>query len=196
MKFKQYLNESVSVDQAIDMIKKKCAPFYKDFTRFPFEGFLYSGRRSNSSDIIEKPIRTDRRPMDTKIDISAELDDMFYKKFKVKPRSSSLFCIADERDAATYGTPYVIFPVGQYKLIYSDRVGDLYTETQKRDIKYLWHKDYPKAIKEMQKMVNTYKDGNIKGAIKSENEVMLLAKSYIGFNANLYAYDFMEIFDK
>lgn len=125
-RFYQYINEEMKdVDsESMEQFKKECYPALKDIKKNGYK-FFYSGRKNNDM-IIRKKVRKDRKPRDTPDTIHKLVDKAFYKKFKVKPRSGSVFTKL-EYDVSFYGTPYYLFPVGEkYMYIWSDSVIDLY----------------------------------------------------------------------
>jgi hypothetical protein len=54
------------------------------------------------------------------------LDEQFKKKFGWKARSEGVFCVRSKQIAYNYGNPYSVFPIGNYKYIYSNKIHDLY----------------------------------------------------------------------
>jgi hypothetical protein len=89
---------------------------------------LLSGR-FDTKPLINKQIRTDRKPKDTSWNAHIILDDIFYNKFKVRVRSESVFVTGKYDFASSYGNSvYGIFPNGtNYKIIWSNSVQDLYS---------------------------------------------------------------------
>lgn len=126
MRLYNYLNESSEkIDNMIEMIKENCKPFLNDVKKQSRLDLLFSGR--GSSDVfIERKIRKDRKPLDTPLKLQNIVDDLFNKFYGVKPRSSSIFCYVDDLKTTAYGTPFIIFPIGSYKLLWSPEVNDLY----------------------------------------------------------------------
>ena len=133
MRLQGYITEAYGVNRyslklfymTLKDIWKDCKPFLKDFYNGDRTKFMYSGRSKDIEHFVGT-VRTDRKPKDTHIDLHNDLDDTFKKKFGVKPRSNSLFCSGDENIVYEYGTPYIIFPIGQYKFLWSTLIEDLY----------------------------------------------------------------------
>lgn len=188
MRFYSYLNEQ-SIDESnyLEVIEKKCHPFIDDIRSA--NGYLYTGRNSSKL-IINRNVRKDRRPKDTPTLIHNISDKYFMEKFGVKARSSTIFCTGNMWTAADYGHPYIIFPVGKYEIIWSTKVKDFttYVTSEKNFKKYA--KKYKKVGTEEERdkqlnkfiedTIDRYKTGNLKKAVKSENEVMLVCDEYIG----------------
>ena len=62
------------------------------------------------------------------LEIQEYLDDLFYSKFKLKPRSQGVFCTGDIDGTREYGRCFIIFPVGNYQYLWNPRIFDLYQE--------------------------------------------------------------------
>lgn len=133
MKFSKYIVESsgkTPFSEILDALLKNCAPFMKEFSR-GFNGkFLYSGR-DDKRDWFIKDVRSDREPKDMAETVHQVLDDTFNKKFGFRARSNVIFVTGRWAVAVGYGTDYSIFPIGQYKYIYSKSVKDMYMDIDK-----------------------------------------------------------------
>ena len=199
MKFKQYLIESSnpSVEEVLQMIYTDCMPFVKDVSNLYIgENLLYSGRKGFDS-VIKKSVRTDRKPKDSLPSVHKVFDELFYKKFGLKGRSSALFCTGDYNEAAGYGnTVYIIFPIDKYKILWSYRIFDMYNSPDVNSI-YLQYgyslKDnieisHSDKLKDdlMHDIISTYTTKDLSRAIKSKHEIMLFCKEYYGFKNSYY----------
>jgi len=107
------------------LIWKDCQPYLKDLLKIPRGNYLYSGRDTKGG-LIKRTMRKDRRPTDTHPDIHKDFGKEFIKQFGWDARANSMFCSGTLSDTETYGTGYIIFPIGSYKVIYNDDIGDLY----------------------------------------------------------------------
>jgi len=187
MRLKKYINENkhtlniFSVSDVISVLYDKCQPFIKDITspKYGAGGLLYSGRRGTEN-IFISDVRKNRKPTDTKINVHNDLDTLFKKKFGWKARSNSIFCTGSAEDAADYGnTVYMIFPIGKYRYLWSDKIDDLffYVDT------HLITSD-PNRIDRLAKTVNKYKTSDIKKAISSKHEIMVNCDQYLAIHTN------------
>jgi hypothetical protein len=208
MKLQQYLIEDNKIEiihRGITAVYDNCMPFIKDLVKGGFDNthrqddLLYSGR-NKTIPMFSSEIRKNRRPKDMQPFRHDTYDRLFNDKFGVKVRSNSLFCTGNYTEALSYGSglAYLIFPIGQYKVIWSDKVRDLYTD-------YIANKvfeKYPSMIdptppsreeikkldQELNKMIiSTYHDGKLMGAIRSGHEIMLSGKGYIGLDYDLFS---------
>lgn len=126
MRFKNYITESdINIEEIQSIIEKDCKPFIDDWKRLNISKWLMSGR-TVSTQFKKFSVRTDRKPKDTPIDIHNMVDDWFYKKFGIKARSNVVFVTFDPDLTEDFGELYLIFPIGQYKVISSASVVDLY----------------------------------------------------------------------
>lgn len=63
---------------------------------------------------------------DTSHDKHITFDDMFEHVFGTRFRSNAIFTTGDPEIAHSYGHVQAVFPIGQFKYLWSPRVGDLY----------------------------------------------------------------------
>lgn len=145
MKFLNYINENkyleiiklvhsrkkaLALEKMIEILEKDCRPFLNEWKRLGINDFLYSGRVDYKT-FTKKTIRKDRQPLNTPEAIHQIIDNWFNKKFGVKARSNSMFCSFDMDMIETYGYEHFVFPIGQYKVISSADVGDLFIDLHK-----------------------------------------------------------------
>ena len=178
MRLHQYLNEFYDGDEdiakkRISLIEKNCQPFLKQMKSINFEddNLLFSGRWDRT-EFTKKKVRKNRRPKDTSIDIHDWVDNWFYKKFGIKARSNTIFCTSHKGYALSYGNLFVIFPIGKFEVIWSSRLKDLFNKADMNRGLEKWSKNF------LEFNAKTYKKGDLQGAIKSENEIMLHCKEY------------------
>jgi hypothetical protein len=219
MKFKQYIKESkkTSIEYALTLIYDNCMPFIKDLVKGGFkktDDLMYSGRNETNS-IIQKNVRKDRKPTDTKINRHVFLDNAFFEKFKIKGRSQTLFCTGDYNTSYNYNT-YLIFPINKYQILWSDKIKDTYKNPyvdmvfdknkieiinirndqykKTNDIKFannyiLTHKEeYLNKLKTDvdKQIISTYHLGDVMKAIRSKHEIMVYTDKYIGLKRDEY----------
>jgi hypothetical protein len=184
--------------EALMRVKKDCGAFLKESNG----QMIYSGRGKGNKAIslMDFKHHTDRRPTNTALGVHYLFDILFQQKFGVKFRSNALFVTGDLTFAAGYGTPYAVFPKGDYKYSWSEEVRDLFEQTE-MDIPdlpfledfwgYMGHNPNPTrkmvvdAVKNMDKMDKIqlfdyldyleYTDSDLVSGIQSENEIMVHA---------------------
>jgi hypothetical protein len=128
--FKDFVNESREVliykkEDFIADVRQNCKKFLQHSSP---DHLVYRGMKSIAR-MAYLDVRSDRIPSDTDRKTHQLLDDMFNEEFGFKYRSAGLFAATTVNHARFYGTPYIIFPVGNYNIIGSDDVKDLYVLT-------------------------------------------------------------------
>ena len=121
-------NPDAYIKSVADEIRSACGPFIQANQQALQAGlFMYRGvKGASSSDLaIEGTVRTDRIPRDTPIQWHDVLDQFFLQKFGTRYRSAAMFATNDINNTFDYGTPYVMFPKGEYKICYSPIVEDM-----------------------------------------------------------------------
>lgn len=138
MRLNNYLNEWHPDDLPMledhwKEVEKKCLSILKNLRSCSSKRLLFRGMGGFERDIpFIKEVRKDRKPKDTNEGVSRIVDDMFYDKFGFRPRSQGLFCFGMPSrdpmfdDMVEFGIPYIIFPIGNPKFIWSPKVNDFY----------------------------------------------------------------------
>lgn len=199
MKFYNYLREQEDYREYFDEIEKNCQIFLNDLKKIGDpDSLLYSGRKS-SEPFIYKKTRKDRKPRDIPREFHNWLNKWFEWKFGVKARSQTVFTTPDKDDADSFGDPFIIFPIGKYKLIWSEEVGDLYLtvvddkslfeQIMKMDFKDIKpNKEYSQKLNELIEALNSYKENDLEEALirggeeDGGGERMLVCDEYYGIN--------------
>jgi len=186
MKLKQYLNEYAYTGDVVDWspITKDCKPFIKELKGA--HNLLLRGSRKSNPGIIKVKPRQDRRPMSTLPKVHDMLDGFFKAKFGWKPRSTGVFCSGSLNTALFYGPVNSVWPIGNFKFLWSPKVSDLFSHltdqvnTTEHDGWSYWL-DNPDGLKAI---VDTYTDKNLPKAIDGTAtdmqsfEIMIGCKEY------------------
>ncbi len=204
MRFYNYLNEKdLDLKYIAQLLYKNCMPYLKDINFSKNFPFLYSGRKK-SKIWFKGRVRKDRKPKDTPKEIHNMLDNAFQKKFGIKARSQSLFTSFYINQTTPYGNSYIIFPIGNYEILWNPKIIDLtdklgnysykkfkkgliqaYYEIEDEKEKAEWF-SYIKEIIEKE-IVPEYKKGNLKQASKYKSEIMLICNEYYAIYSVLEA---------
>lgn len=178
IKFNQYLMEDENEKELKKLkkymikIKKECQPYLKAIGNDTMKYQMFRGVKKSKKIVFKMKVRKDRRPLDTALDIHKLLDDAMYKHHKIRGRSQCLFATGSKGDAAVYGEPYMIFPIGSFKFLWSPKIRDFsYAMDYLKDLP-----NYKNVIKN--KTVKEYQTTDLKKAIKSEKEIMIDCKEY------------------
>jgi hypothetical protein len=143
MRLQTYLNETIDpyiVNSIWKKLTKDCMPFLKELKKSnsPRDKFFYRGFHGGNlySEIDKKKVRNNREPSDTPLAIHNYLNKEFKKKFGWNVRGEGSFATSDKERAGGYGTPFLFFPVGKYKYVWSEEVSDLYAYLGGHHLKY------------------------------------------------------------
>jgi hypothetical protein len=120
--------------------------------------------------IHKKKVRKDRKPKDMDIKTHKELNKLFHKKFGWKVRSEGLFCTGNINEAGGYGYEFLVFPIGEFKYVWSPEIRDLYSfieEMKGEGLEY-----------DLQKIVNSYKNKSMADGIKKKMEFSIKCDEY------------------
>lgn len=186
-KFYNWLNEEEDVDiqPILDDIGKKCGPYIRVLTSSTVDKFLLSGRKNKPS-YFKGTVRKDRTPRDTPKHVHNYVDELFYDEFGIRARSNTLFCSMDAHAVKTYGDPYLIFPIGQYKLIWSPEISDFYGDIIQDAEGYDERTIERTMEREIEDAVETYKITKVLPDISTYSEIMLYCKKYYALNYYLF----------
>lgn len=138
--FKQFLAEERKIEMFSDLIFQHCRPFLEASGG---KGFLLRGIKRLSEveahsvldaegeemEYAVKTVRQDRRPLDITGFRSRVIDGWFDEKFGIKARSQCVFAGGNKmevKDLKHYGTPCAIFPIGEFKYVWSQEVEDVF----------------------------------------------------------------------
>ena len=186
MRYNNYLTEHNAYNKSLtpEIIKEleKVSPVYidslKKLSKKTYNIHLFRGTEDRG-DYFIRDVRQDRRPKDSDIRWHNSLDDAFFKKWGIRPRSQSLFCEFGIPEG--YSRVYVVLPIGDYTLVSSTMVFDAYGR-QPSEVK-----DYKQ---EAVNLVKLYKKNTSVGYIKNlvymsgkkHTEVMMVCKSYLALH--------------
>lgn len=135
MRLQKYITEDnvknmdyLDFDKVIDFIQKRCKPFLQEI-RACHSRLLIRGKSDFNVDKFARvKRRTNRKPMNMHPDFMAFLDDVFQDVFGWRPRSTGVFAEFSKTIRSGYGTPYLLFPIGNFRYLYSNDIDDLYMD--------------------------------------------------------------------
>lgn len=133
MRFKEFLTER-AIDMSVkELIERDCKSFLEQANGH----LLWRGSKTlhKSEDtlittegytVYKTRPRPYRKPRNTSVKSSAIIDNYFHDKFGWKPRSEAVFCFGEPKGTTFYGTTYCIFPIGDFKYVWSPVYDDLF----------------------------------------------------------------------
>ena len=173
-------SNSDTIIELSEKLKKECKLFINDMK--VYDSFLYRGLINYTDVYIKNKVRKNRIPKSTDIEIHTLIDDLFFEKFNIRPRSESVFVTSSYCNAFNYGNVFLFFPVGDYISISSDKVDDLYAYINEvydiSNLHELTEDKYNYIKDELKDLVNTYKINDMSEVIKSGNEIMIICDEY------------------
>lgn len=173
----------------IEMLSSRCQPYLQ---QNPNLIPMFRGTKWTGEDVMEKPIRSDRKPKDTDKVWTDIWDAGLAKRGFKANRTNSAFCTGDRHLAVQYGEPYVVFPVGEFNYSWHPYARDLYREISR----YFGRVDKDVAILNyLQKSLNDVQgdDGTLTQAIHSDNEILIHGTSllYVAWSCYEHIEDFI-----
>lgn len=149
-----------------------------------------------------------RKPSDTSLRISRILNSELQKQFGANFRSAATFCTGNRGIASDYGQTHIVFPAGNFKFCWSKQIQDAYPffdgsadvrypagldiickalgihrtdivdprDTHFRVSSKAWADTVQKFLQK--KGHEYYSDQDIRAAIKSKNEIMVVCDRY------------------
>ena len=164
-------------EEIVTVLKKDCSKFLKEA-----RGVFWRGSRTGTldprqHDIMKLSPRTDRQPRNTPKKVHDALDRYFLDEYGWKARSEGVFATRSGDHAGVYGPRWMIFPIGNYKYVWSRDIVDLFDEVL--DLGAL---DYEEIFDIMDEFVYSKYDL----ADSGDSEVMFKCKNYYLIN-NIYA---------
>lgn len=182
------------------LVNEKCKPFLKECGELTMQHLLYRGIEIPDFKFI-KTVRTDRQPKDTNKILHVWLDNWFNENFGVRYRTNAMFCTGDIKQTKEYGEPCVVFPIGDFKFVWSPHVEDLYERIgiYGNAIQRYKRQDDPKGLEEThQKIIKRledahYTDNFLREAIDSDCEIMMSCKEYLYVPEWLFTGDLLKM---
>ncbi len=194
--FKQFINEDDANLTFKELVERDCQPFLKESKQM---GLIYRGINQASIPIEaaksvlptaealqsraimywEKSVRSDRQPKDTNRQQHQVIDDWFRSKFGFGARSEAMFCLGEngKQLLRQYGKPMIVFPIGEFKYVWSPTVADLYNEVGQNTMLMQNEDDLVDYLSQCR-----YIDSHLHKAVNMKNEIMIKCDRYYAFD--------------
>lgn len=110
-----------------DLILRDCSFFLRQVDNPPAgpDSILFRGLNSEEA-FTRIIVPKQRKPKDSTAPFHQAYDRFFMEEFGKPYRSVSVFCTGKEQEARSYGSPYAIFPIGEFDFCYSPVIADLF----------------------------------------------------------------------
>lgn len=125
-KFKTFLTElakPTTWTEYESIINNKCQPFLKELGGMIALNNRPLLRGMRPKDTAEVAIRKDRKPLNSSSFEHKAMVKFFVNNFKINHREESVMTTSLSSSAGAYGAVHVVFPVGDFKYVYSDIKG-------------------------------------------------------------------------
>lgn len=181
-------------------IESECVSILKIYRKANVKGFFYRGLSSDQL-ITKRDVLKNRKPKDMDEYTQKHIDEKLFERFKWKPRSEGLFVTGRYDRASEYGNVYAVFPIGDFKFVWSPEVYDLYEQISTLDPDNVLYERRPDLLTRVRVEANglllSYKDTDITRALKSGNEVTIRCDKYycVLVDMNEIDEDFYEVQD-
>jgi hypothetical protein len=196
MRLKQYITENNDI---VDIIKKDCKPWLKESKGLPG----WRGSMKEFEKIIKKQVRKNRKPLNIAPKMHKIIDNVFKEKFGWNARSNVVFVQGSQSTNYYYGPHrYAIFPIGNFKYIWSKKITDLMLDIEKIMYKISdegipeFSEEWYNKFKEImdKSVINLYSNKDLYMALTKYkyNEIMVKCKDYYMIPNEIY----FEIGDK
>jgi hypothetical protein len=156
------------------LIRRDCSKYLANNSA-PMDWIMWRGiaDKDEDEDFFGKQTArlTDRRPTSSKYGQHKIVNGFFVKHFKY-PFRNAVFTTGEEDAAESYGTPYAIFPIGDYEILWHPDIGDM----------FIWLdgnvKPQDEVIAKLEDAMDGFRTDGIKEAIASHSEIMLYTSEY------------------
>lgn len=179
-----------------------CQPYLEQFKNIFNNGTKLPLRRGMllqpSEHITKVKVKKNRTPTNTHPRVHEMADDWFLKTFGIRARSQTALCTSSLQQSKDYGFPFLVFPSGNFEVIWSRKVDDLFFhlteskiihlikgETVKNeegkqlldDVSYINDAELYDAVSKLLDGFD-YVKGHLDQALASKNEIMLYCDYY------------------
>lgn len=190
MRLKKHLTEikiplphNIDVDEIIKMLEKDSGKYIKELKKtktFLMRGSFDFSPWSGKGYTKKQARLKDRVPRNSNKHFHDYLNQLFMNKFKWPVRNG---VFAASQSVGIYGSPALFFPIGDYKYAWSPEYKDLFniipsfdrSKPKEQALEYMKKHGFDKNFK---KAVATYKDKDLKGAMRVGQEVSFNTKGY------------------
>lgn len=174
--FREFLRENAqSPADVAKTILEQCMPYVNAVGEVEVDTILYRGTEAKIDDFIARE-RKEKGGVTARYsgDKGELLRNYFNQQCSIN-LDIIIFAIGDLDAARAFGNPYVIFPIGEFKYMYSKSGTSISAVNNKKDLD---NADFSCGV------ANDYSESGLpdpefQRAVKSKNEVMIQARGYL-----------------
>ena len=121
--------KELTPEQLVDQLHKKCGDAVKLYQGLNEKGeALYRGIKPGEFDFKIEKTRKNRNPRDSQKLAHTLFNKGLMQFGNIKWRSSTVFTSLDSSVAADYGEVFIVFPVGNFQMLQSKQIADMYSK--------------------------------------------------------------------
>jgi len=170
-------------------LEQDCRPYLSAINRDLNQFALWRGNARDSGFQKINVRLDDRRPLTATRKEHYAMNDYFIKKFG-QPFRDAMFCTGNSNEAEEYGNLHCVFPIGNFKFVWSPKMRDSYIDMPSITTNYCRGDGKGTEIcttsdtsfgrflmaPDMFMELSQYQDTDLMGAIKSGHEIMIRCK--------------------
>jgi hypothetical protein len=168
---------SVDADGVVSQIKRSCQPFLSQCEEPMWRGLSHA----RNAGTIFSTVATEqfRSPRDTPAIINTYMMSYLNKKFKIPFRQQhTIFTTGSEGSASSFGTPFMVFPIGQFDYCWSHKVRDLTDQFHHLTGQKLSAREIAEEVYDSMDRAEYKLNEDLTTAVFSYKEIMIYCKSY------------------
>jgi len=173
--FRDFLLEAPqNHDQVADSLLSQCMPYINAIGEVEFDTVLYRGTNAKIEDFAPRE-RKEAGGVTSKY--SGERGDMLRNFFNKKcgmDLNNVIFATGDMGVAKTFGNPYVIFPIGTFKFVYSKAGSQIPFISTERELEAA---QFVCGLAD-DNSEDGLPDPDLQNAVRSHNEILISASGY------------------
>jgi hypothetical protein len=190
MRFKQFITEAVRFDPkrflqdchpCLSQLNLSKDPEQDPSYKVPFRGMSPTTTAKTGWDIIQHTKH--RKPKDTPLLVHNAMNEVFKKKFGWNARNG-VFVTGSDMFAGTFSTVHAVFPIGEFKFLWSPQIEDVYGDVVEPVLGDDWEEDWADRgeIHFQDDLLGyPWSTKDFAEALKSMHEIMLSCESYYAF---------------
>ena len=189
MRHYELINEiKGSYPNILATIQKDCQFFINrvgDIGKYP----MYRGMDSTGKGLIRKKVRLDNRNPLSSAQIKHERYNNYFEEMYGEPFRNALFASGSVDQAYNYGDVHVVFPIGEFSWLWSPVVGDMALDIHWPSLNPHGFSNVPPSQELVDDVLSRSQyqiDSDLKGAIKSENEIMIRCDEYYAISKKIF----------
>ncbi len=178
MRFAEFIQEHIDFDA--EKFKQECAPYFEAIDK-PTR-IMFHGDAGGAKDISIVDFKPRNKPKSTLKEIHNEINKYLEERFGW-PFRNGLFVTGSENQAAEFGKPFAIIPIGKFEWLCNTQIRD-FTWDYSDSWTALTKNPLDNFLKE--KRYSWIHNTNLSECIQSRKEIMLKCEKFYQIEMNTY----------